>query len=92
MNCKAGSQECCHQENRRIMTRKWPALSLPVLATSSKVRGQTRFGISLLYFEPGITITRVALSSFFAGGELPRVTIEEPSGEVDQEAQELLRV
>ena len=48
-------------------------------------------GISA-YFEPGITITRVALSSFFADGEPPRVTSEEPSGEVDQDAPELLRV
>ena len=37
-------------------------------------------------------MTRVVLSSFFADGELPRVTSEEPSGEVDQDAPELLRV
>jgi hypothetical protein len=32
------------------------------------------------------------LSSFFTDEELPLVTSEEPSGEVDQEAPELLRV
>ena len=37
-------------------------------------------------------MTRVALSSFFTDEELPLVTSEEPSGEVDQEAPELLRV
>lgn len=35
---------------------------------------------------------RVALSSFFTDDELPLVTSEEPSGEVDQEAPVLLRV
>lgn len=44
------------------------------------------------YFVPGITITRVAFSSFFADEELPRVMSEEPSCEVDQEAPELPRV
>jgi len=37
-------------------------------------------------------MTRVPLSSFFADEELPRVTSEEPIGEVDQEAPELLWV
>jgi hypothetical protein len=39
-----------------------------------------------------MTMTRVALSSFFTDDEPPLVTSEEPSGEVDQEAPELLRV
>jgi hypothetical protein len=39
-----------------------------------------------------MTMTRVALSSFFTDEELPLVTSEEPSGEVDQEPPELLRV
>ena len=39
-----------------------------------------------------MTINRVALSSFFADEELPRVTSEDPNCEVDQNAPELLRV
>jgi hypothetical protein len=39
-----------------------------------------------------MTMTRVAVSSFLTDEELPLVTSEEPSGEVDQEAPELLRV
>jgi hypothetical protein len=44
------------------------------------------------YLLLGITITRVAFSSFFADEELPRVTSEEPRWEVDQDAPELPRV
>ena len=68
------------------------ALSLLGWATSSKARERVRFGISALYSEPGMTMTRVALSSFFTDDEPPLVTSEEPIGEVDQEAPELLRV
>ena len=74
------------------MKRRWRPLSLLAWAMALKARGRTRFGITPLYFEPGITINRVALSSFFTDEELPRVTSEEPSCEVDQDAPELPRV